>query len=89
MASQRSPDNRCDINGAKSSLLESVKVSDGKSAWPYYLLAVAGARSGDPSVLVTNLRKAVGVDNKLKDKARADLEFRKYFTNDQFKAAIN
>jgi tetratricopeptide (TPR) repeat protein len=77
-----------DVNGAKSSLEEAVKQTGDKQALPYYLLAIAGARSKDPSVLTLNLRKACTMDSSLKDKARKDLEFRGYWNNTEFKAAI-
>lgn len=76
-----------DINGAKASLNEAIKQND-KDAWAYYLMAVAGARSNDPSTLTVNLRKAIQLESGLKSKASKDLEFRKYFTNSEFKAAI-
>jgi tetratricopeptide (TPR) repeat protein len=77
-----------DVNGAKSSLEEAIKQTGDTKAWPYYLMAIAGARSKDPSVLTLNLRKACSIDSSLKDKARKDLEFRGYWNNTEFKAAI-
>lgn len=77
-----------DVNGAKSSLEEAIKQTGDTQAWPYYLMAIAGARSKDPSVLTLNLRKAATIDSSLKDKARKDLEFRGYWNNTEFKAAI-
>lgn len=77
-----------DINGAKSSLNEAVTKSGDRDAMPYYLLAIVGARSKDPSVLTVNLRKAISIDPKLKDKALKDLEFRNYYNNTEFKAAV-
>ncbi|MEM0999517.1 MAG: tetratricopeptide repeat protein [Bacteroidota bacterium] len=77
-----------DVNGAKNSLNEAIKQTGESMAMPYYVLAVAGARSKDPSVMGVNLRKAVTIDPSLKAKARKDLEFRNYFTNTEFKAAL-
>lgn len=77
-----------DLNGAKLSLQESVKQTGDKSAWPYYLLAVTGARSKDPSLMSVNLAKAVQIDSSLRDKAKKDLEFRNYFNNTEFKGAL-
>jgi tetratricopeptide (TPR) repeat protein len=77
-----------DLNGAKSSLNEAAAKSGDTDAMPYYLLAIVGSRSKDPSLLTSNLRKAVGIDGKLRDKAVKDLEFRNYYNNTEFKAAI-
>jgi tetratricopeptide (TPR) repeat protein len=77
-----------DVNGAKSSLEEAVKQSGDQMAMPYYVLAIAGAKSKDPSLMTVNLRKACQIDSSLKDKARKDLEFRNYWNNTEFKAAI-
>jgi hypothetical protein len=38
--------------------------------------------------MTVNLRKACQIDSSLKDKARKDLEFRNYWNNTEFKAAI-
>ena len=77
-----------DVNGAKTSLNDAIAKSGDVDAMPYYVLAVAGARSKDASLLTINLRKAVKIDSKLKDKALKDLEFKNYFNNTEFKAAI-
>lgn len=77
-----------DLNGAKSSLQEAVKQTGDENAWPYYLLAVTGARSKDPSLMTVNLAKAVQLDSSLRDKAMKDLEFRNYYNNTEFKGAL-
>lgn len=77
-----------DLNGAKSSLNEAAAKSGDTDAMPYYLLAIVGSRSKDPSMLTINLRKACSIDGKLRDKAVKDLEFRNYYNNTEFKAAI-
>lgn len=77
-----------DVNGAKSSLNEAVKQTGDNYPMAYYVLAIAGARSKDPSTMSVNLSKACKLDGKLKTKARNDLEFRNYYTNTEFKAAI-
>jgi tetratricopeptide (TPR) repeat protein len=77
-----------DMNGARSSLEEAARQSGESMAMPYYALAIAGARVKDPSLLTINLRKACKIDESLKDKARNDLEFRNYWNNTEFKAAI-
>lgn len=77
-----------DLNGAKASLNEAAARSGDTDAMPYYLLAVAGSRSKDPSMLAINLRKACSIDGKLRDKAVKDLEFRNYYNNTEFKSAV-
>lgn len=77
-----------DVNGAKTSLNEAITQTGDEMAMPYYLLAVAGARSKDASLMGKNLKKACSLDASLKDKARQDLEFRNYYTNTEFKAAV-
>lgn len=77
-----------DVNGAKTSLNEAINQTGDEEAMPYYMLAVAGARSKDASLMGKNLRKACTIDSSLKAKARKDLEFRNYFTNNEFKAAV-
>jgi tetratricopeptide (TPR) repeat protein len=78
-----------DVNGAKSSLEEAIKQTGDSQAMPYYVLAIAGAKAKDPSLMTVNLRKAVQIDSSLRDKARKDLEFRNYWNNTEFKAALN
>lgn len=77
-----------DINGAKSSLNEGTRqVKD--HALTYYVMAIAGARSNDIGTLSLNLKKACEMAPSLKEKAKKDLEFRKYWNNAEFKAAVN
>ena len=77
-----------DLNGAKTSLNEAINQTGDDEAMPYYVLAVAGARAKDASLMGKNLRKACSLDDSLKAKARKDLEFRNYYTNTEFKAAV-
>jgi tetratricopeptide (TPR) repeat protein len=77
-----------DVNGAKSSLNEAITKSGDQDAMPYYVLAIVGARSKDASLMTINLRKAIKIDGKLKDKALKDLEFKNYYNNTEFKSAI-
>lgn len=77
-----------DLNGARTSLNEAVKQTGSDMAMPYYALAIVGARSKDASLMGSNLKRACDIDASLKTKARNDLEFRNYFTNTEFKAAI-
>lgn len=48
------------------------------NAMTYYLMAVLGARTNNESMLTTNLRQAIKLDNKLAAAAASDLEFANY-----------
>ena len=71
--------------GAKSTL-DGVKNSD--YAAVYYLKAVIAARSANEAEVFSNLKQAVAKDSSLKDYAKKDLEFGKYFEKDGFKSIV-
>ncbi|GAB4314562.1 MAG: tetratricopeptide repeat protein [Bacteroidales bacterium] len=58
------------------------------SAQNYYLLAVIGARTGKGEMVFDYLAKAIEKDPSMKEMARDDREFVKYFDNDAFKALV-
>ena len=53
----------------------------------YYLMAIVGARTGNTSMLIDNLKQAVK-DPALKSQAKTDREFLKYYNNSDFQAII-
>jgi Flp pilus assembly protein TadD len=53
-----------------------------------YLIAVVGARTARESLLFDSLKKAVQYNPAMKEKAKTDMEFVKYFDNAQFKAIV-
>jgi tetratricopeptide (TPR) repeat protein len=53
-----------------------------------YLLAVIAARTNDTQSMISNLSKAISLDPALKDVARNDREFLKFFENPEFKALV-
>ncbi|MFU8844919.1 MAG: TPR end-of-group domain-containing protein, partial [Bacteroidales bacterium] len=55
----------------------------------YYNLAVYGARTNNAQMIYDNLGKAVEKDSSLKQKAKDDREFLKYFEEEAFKAIVN
>jgi len=55
----------------------------------YYLKAVIGARMNDQNVVVSNLKNATSADASLKEKAKKDVEFKAYWDNAEFQAAVN
>lgn len=59
-----------------------------ESAHNYYMMAVAGARTGDVKMMTDNLTKAISMDPALKTQAAEDREFIKYFTNPEFMAVV-
>jgi hypothetical protein len=55
----------------------------------YYLRAVIGARRQDNSMVFDNLRTAVNRDDNLKQYARTDMEFGRYFQDSTFESIVN
>jgi len=55
----------------------------------YYLKAVIGARLNSKDYFIKNIKLAVGKDNSLKEYAKNDVEFLKYFENSEFKKIID
>lgn len=47
-------------------------------ATTYYLMAVLGARTNNESMVMSNLRQAIRLDNSLKTRALSDMEFAKF-----------
>ena len=74
-----------DYTRAKTMLDGIQELSQGKKD---YLKAVVGARLDDRTYLLNGLRAAVAADEKWKDYARTDLEFRKYFNDGDFTSII-
>lgn len=60
---------------AAKSILDAIK---DKNATTYYLMAIVAARTSNATGVAENLRKAIGMDGSLKNKALSDLEFAKY-----------
>ena len=87
----------CSFNAGLAKLLDgkyddAIKAAecgeDKDNAMNYYLKAVAGARKNDSDLLFNNLRTAVTKDASLKELAKTDMEFHKYFENNTFKAIV-
>jgi tetratricopeptide (TPR) repeat protein len=62
--------------------------ADQNNAWAFYCAAITGARQNNIEDLASNLAKAVKIDNSLKAKALADLEFKDFVTNAAFTSAL-
>jgi Tfp pilus assembly protein PilF len=64
--------------------LEAAVYANDKNALAYYCLAIVGSRTGNTTLLNTNLKEAVKLNGSLRDKAINDLEFRKYWEDATF-----
>lgn len=87
---------RCDYNKALAYVMkkdyESAKKVIGcienKSADDFYLRAIVGARTNDLELITTSLTRAVQLNGDLRDVAKKDLEFRAFWSKDEFTNAI-
>jgi len=76
-----------DYSKAEPFFAEAIQ-GDANNALFYYCNAINAAYRNNESALTTNLKKAVQLDSKLKEKAVKDLEFLKYWEKPAFKDAI-
>jgi len=74
-----------DKNSDAISTLKSVKSEE---AYYYYLAAVEAAKNADDNGVFNNLKTAVQKDASIKDYARNDMEFARYFEDETFKSII-
>ena len=51
-------------------------------------MAIVGARTGDSSMMNTNLKKAIKADPAMKSVAKGDREFIKYYSNSDFMVIV-
>jgi len=65
-------------------ILDASNVKD--EAMSYYLKAIAGARTNNSTALIDNLKLAFEKDSSLKEAAKVDREFIKFFENSDFLA---
>ena len=68
---------------AKKAFEEAAKLKQ-QYALSYYILAIVAARTNNTQELITNLKKAVELETKLKTKARKDAEFFRYWEQADF-----
>ncbi|MBN1949854.1 MAG: tetratricopeptide repeat protein [Bacteroidales bacterium] len=77
------------LNGDANKCLSTLgELGDTDCAPVYYLKAVAGARSANDQVVISNLRLAIEKDAAMKDYAKKDCEFLKYAGNEAFVGII-
>jgi tetratricopeptide (TPR) repeat protein len=75
-----------DANGAKATI-DGMKPEE-LTADHYYLRAIAGARMNNADVVTTNLTRAIQSKPELRNMAKEDVEFIKFFGNPAFEGAI-
>jgi tetratricopeptide (TPR) repeat protein len=75
-----------DANGAKS-LIDNLN-PDVLTWQHFYLRAICGARMNNQDVLATNLARAVGLNAGVRNMAKEDVEFIKFFNNPLFEGAL-
>lgn len=87
----------CSFNAALAMLLSAdfdganrtIDCSSNKDeAMMFYLKAVVGARQANADLVFNSLRAAVSKDASLIERAKTDMEFRKYFADDTFKTIV-
>lgn len=71
-------------NSAATQQLECAR----KNAATYYLMAVAGARTNNEAMMLSNLEKAIAADKKYKTCANVDREFIGYYENEGFQNVV-
>ena len=71
---------------ASLGILKNVENQD--DALIYYLKAIIGVHQQNADLIYNNLRTAVEKDASLKEKAKTDIEFAKYFEDDTFKSIV-
>ncbi len=77
------------LNGDNSGASKTIDCSKDKATcMGYYLKAIVEARNDNSDAVFNNLRLGVEKNAKLKAKAKTDIEFAKYFTNDTFKSIV-
>ncbi len=76
------------LNGDAAGAKSTVDAMDADNAWVYYLKAIIGARMQNEDYMFNNLRSSVGKSADMKEMAKTDLEFFKYFENDTFKSIV-
>lgn len=78
------------LNGDNDGALRALENSPEKdTAEGYYLKAILGARMGNTDLMVNNLKSAIAKNPSLKEKAKTDLEFYKYWEDAAFTGAVN
>jgi len=86
----------CDYNVALAQLLSrdyaaakaSIECVQPKDAKAFYLAAIINARQNNENDVISNLQKAIGLDNSYKAEAKKDAEFKRFINNPNFQTLI-
>lgn len=72
------------LAGNNNEALKKLNAENKKCPMSYYLKAVIGARTNDATAVIENLKKACSLDASFKQLAATDMEFAKFFENNDF-----
>ncbi len=72
------------LAGNNNEALKKLNAENKECPMSYYLKAVIGARTNDATTVIENLRKACSLDGSFKQLAATDMEFAKFFENNDF-----
>ncbi len=76
------------LKGDTDGAMATINKVNADFAKKYYLKAVISAQQSKDDMVFENLRLAFAKDASLKDRAKDDMEFAKYFENDTFKGLV-
>ncbi len=76
------------LQGNNQEAISKLGCIDDPGATAYYLKAVIGARTNDDNLVFPNLKSAIGENPELKNRAKKDIEFAKYFENETFQSTV-
>lgn len=77
------------LNNDNNGALRTLNAAPVESGRIFYLKAIIGARTAKTSMMYENLGKAIRKDAAYKSLAKTDLEFAKYFDDQNFKMILN
>ena len=72
------------LAGNNNEALKKLNAENKECPMSYYLKAVIGARTNDATAVIENLKKACSLDASFKQLAATDMEFVKFFENNDF-----
>ena len=90
------PASQCDYNvelaytlkGSYDEALNKIECNNDKKAEDFYLKAIIGARKNDKTLMSTAITRAIQMDPSMRDKAKNDLEFMKFWKSPEFMNAV-
>lgn len=76
------------LSGDNNGALKTLDCVEDQNAMVFYLRAIVGARMQDSNMVMSNLEKAFTKDASLKSYAKTDMEFGKYYEDNNFKSLV-